>query len=61
VTAPSASFVGAARPRRILRRPCALAAARRPARLDVVWETVTEDLPPLIERLDAIVPPWRGG
>ena len=29
-------------------------------RLDVVWTTVTDDLPPLIERLEAILPPWRG-
>lgn len=27
-------------------------------RLDVVWDTVTEDLPPLIARLEASLPPW---
>jgi uncharacterized protein with HEPN domain len=30
-------------------------------RLDVVGETVTEDLPPLIDQLEAMLPPWRGG
>lgn len=29
-------------------------------RLDVVWETVTGDLPPQIDRLEALLPPWRG-
>lgn len=29
-------------------------------RLDVVWATVTEDLPRLIARLERALPPWAG-
>jgi uncharacterized protein with HEPN domain len=30
-------------------------------RLDVVWDTVEDDLPPLVARLQSSLPPWNAG